>query len=179
MFLLCVEQCGDSLRNSQIYFQPSLVGVVKSKLHLFSILFFLLYIRLENCRFFLCLCEYFTELWMTWIKLGSEIIPFFPCSWIYPDGRGVSERNNLLMCFVSFDVTEQKNPYQMMTKGGRCSTGAGFICNRLQRILLPDVHPSFPPPKSHQYHQSREKEKKKRREEISHRAQYWWVPPPH
>lgn len=65
MFLLCVEQCGDSLRNSQIYFQPSLVGVMKSKLHLFSILFFLLYIRLENCRFFLCLCEYFTELWMT------------------------------------------------------------------------------------------------------------------
>lgn len=129
---------------------------MKSKLHLVSILFFLLHIRLENCHSFCACCEHFIEWWMAWTQLGSVIIRLFPCSWMYPHGRGVPERNNLLTCFISFDVTEQKNLYQMMTKGGRCCIEAGFIYNWLQWVLSP----SLLPPNSHQYHQSREKEER-------------------
>lgn len=72
---------------------------------------------------FFFLCECFIEMWMIWIKLGSLIIPFFLCPWIYPDGDRISERSCMLMCSISFGVTEQKNLYQMMTKGGRSCTG--------------------------------------------------------
>lgn len=61
------ERCNLPAFSSHAYFQASLEGAVESKLHLFSILFFLTYNRLENCHsffFFPLLCEYFIELWM-------------------------------------------------------------------------------------------------------------------
>jgi len=56
---LTQEKCSFTCFCSQTYFQASLAGVVKTKLHLFSILFFLLYIRLENCHSF---CAYVSTL---------------------------------------------------------------------------------------------------------------------
>lgn len=126
---------------------------MKSKLHLFSIVFFLLCIRLENCHSFsACMSNLLN------CQLGSIINP----SSLAPQSTQmvVSERNNLLMCLVSFDVTEQKNLYRMMIKGGMCFTGAGFIYSRLQLVLLLDGHASFSSFNSHPYHQSRDKEKK-------------------
>ncbi|XP_014112307.1 PREDICTED: uncharacterized protein LOC102107618 [Pseudopodoces humilis] len=59
------------------------------------------------------------------------------------DGHGAPERNNLLTCFVSFDVAEQKNPYQMMTKGGTM-VGCMWACRRTRLPWLPvrrKLHP--------------------------------------
>ncbi|RLW00154.1 hypothetical protein DV515_00009179 [Chloebia gouldiae] len=59
------------------------------------------------------------------------------------DGHGAPERNNLLTRFVSFDVAEQKNPYQMMTKGGTMA-GCTWACRRTRLPWLPvrrKLHP--------------------------------------
>lgn len=109
---------------SQIYFQISLVWVIKSKLHLFSILYFFCTLYWKFVPF-LYLCKYFVEWWMSWIKLGSVIV--LPLLLNLPDGHGAPERNNLLTYCVSFDFAEQKNPYQMMTKEGRCSAQPGLV----------------------------------------------------
>lgn len=76
------ERCNLPAFSSQAYFQASLEGAV-SKLHLFSILFFLPYNRLKNCRsfFFFFLSFVNTLLNCGWSELSWDTInPLLPLS---------------------------------------------------------------------------------------------------
>nr|XP_047908628.1 overexpressed in colon carcinoma 1 protein isoform X2 [Anser cygnoides] len=53
-----------------------------------------------------------------------------------PDGDRISERSCMLMCSISFGVTEQKNLYQMMTKGGT-TVVCMLVCHQMRLPWFP------------------------------------------